>query len=223
MNWSDEGYLISKNYYNENSIIIEAFTIKHGKYSGIVYGGSSSKQKRNIQIGNKIFLDWHSKGENRPGYFKIELIDPISPFFFDDKKKITTILSATSILKILLPERQVNEKIYNSFDKMINNLKLTNWINFYIFWELALIKELGFEIDFKKKENFLPDNKSLIEINNKSFKIPNILLTDEETNITNIDIKEALIFNKNLLVENFILPNNLRFPIFRNILESYYS
>ena len=37
------------------------------------------------------------------------------------------------------------------------------------------------------------------------------------------DVKEALIFNKNLIVENFILPNKLKYPLFRNILENYYS
>jgi len=221
MNWSDEGYLLSKNHYNENSIIIEAFTFNHGKHSGIVYGGSSKKHKRNIQIGNKIFLNWNSKGENRPGYFNLELIEPISPFFFDDKKKITTILSATSILKILLPERQVNQKIYNSFNKMISNLKLNNWIYLYIHWELSLIKELGFEINLNK--NLVSGYNNLIEINNKSFKIPKILLSDNEIESSNIDVKEALIFNKNLLIENFISPNNLRFPVFRNILENYYS
>ena len=47
MYWRDEGYLLSKSNYSENSIIIETFTLNHGKYSGIVYGGSSKKQKRN--------------------------------------------------------------------------------------------------------------------------------------------------------------------------------
>ena len=47
MYWKDEGYLLFKSIYNENSIIIETFTLNHGKYSGIVYGGSSKKQKRN--------------------------------------------------------------------------------------------------------------------------------------------------------------------------------
>ena len=111
MYWSDEGYLLSKNNFDENSIIIEAFTLKHGKYAGIVYGGSSRKQKRFFQIGNKIFLNWRSKNENKTGYFKVELIEPVSPIYFDDKKRTTCILSATSILRILLPERQINEKI----------------------------------------------------------------------------------------------------------------
>ncbi len=54
MYWSDEGYLLDKNNFNENSIIIQTFTLNHGKYSGVVYGGSSRKIKKNFQIGNKI-------------------------------------------------------------------------------------------------------------------------------------------------------------------------
>ena len=118
MHWTDEGYLLSKNNFDENSIIVEAFTLKHGKYTGIVYGGSSRKQKRNFQIGNKILFHWNSKGENRSGYFNIELIKPISPPFFDDKKRSASILSATSILRILLPERQVGVLLAAIVQKM---------------------------------------------------------------------------------------------------------
>ena len=116
MYWQDEGFLLSKNNFDENSIIIEAFTLDHGKYNGIVYGGSSRKHKKNFQVGNKILLNWKSKGQNKSGYFNIELIEPISPLFFDHKKKSVCILSATSLLKILLPERQINKIIYNSFE-----------------------------------------------------------------------------------------------------------
>ena len=147
MYWQDEGYLLSKRNFDENSIIIEAFTLNHGKYSGIVYGGSSRKQKRNYQIGNKILLNMKSKNENKIGYFNIELIDPISALFFDDKKRAISILSAASLLKILLPERQVNKEIYYSFDSLIKKLNSNNWINFYILWELSLIKDLGFDIN----------------------------------------------------------------------------
>ena len=190
MYWKDEGYLLSKNNFDENSIIIEVFTLKHGKYTGIVYGGSSSKQKGKFQIGNKFLLNWKSKGENKSGYFNIELINPISPYFFDDKKKSVCILSATSLLKILLPERQTNNKVYNFFENMLTELKSDDWIQIYINWELSLIKELGFEADLKTNYN--------------------------------IDIKKALTFNRNLLMKNFFIPNSLKFPLFRNILENYF-
>ena len=223
MHWTDEGYLLSKNNFGENSIIIEAFTLKHGRYTGIVYGGSSRKQKSNFQIGNKILLNWKSKGENRSGYFTIELIEAITPLFFDDKKKSICILSAATILKILLPERQINENIYNSFEKMLNYLKTENWIHFYICWEFSLIKELGFEINLLNKNNYNDESRNSIKINNKSFKIPKMLSNTNIKKNYNEEIKEALIFNKNLLLENFIIPNSLKLPLSRNILENYYS
>ena len=33
---------------------------------------------------------------------------------------------------------------------------------------------------------------------------------------------KALSFNRSLLMENFIIPNRLKFPLFRNILENYF-
>jgi len=223
MYWTDEGYLLSKNNFDENSIIIETFTLEHGKYTGIVYGGSSRKQKRNFQIGNKILLNWKSKGENKPGYFNIELIQPIAPLFFDDKKKSATLLSAASILKTLLPERQINKDIYNSFEKMLNDLNSENWIQFYIYWELSLIKNLGYEINFLNTTSTNVMKTNSLVINNKSFRIPRMFLNEDKKIIFKNEIKEALIFNKNLLMENFIIPNKLSFPLFRNILEKYYS
>ncbi len=191
MYWSDEGFLLSKSNFNENSILIEVFTFYHGKYTGIVYGGTSRKQKSNFQTGNKILLNWKSKNENKTGYFNVELLKPIAPLFFEDKKKTVCILSATSILKILLPERETNKNIYNSFENMLNGLNFDNWITLYINWELSLIKELGFE-------NVVKNNK-------------------------NEDIKKALSYNRNLLMENFIIPNRMKFPLFRNILENYFK
>ena len=40
MNWSDEGFLISKTKYNENSLIAELFTKDKGKISGIIFAVS---------------------------------------------------------------------------------------------------------------------------------------------------------------------------------------
>ena len=219
MYWKDEGYLLSKTSFDENSIIIETFTMNHGKYSGVVYGGSSRKQKKNFQIGNKILLNWRSKNENKMGYFNIELIDPIAPLFFDNKKKAICILSATSILKTLLPERQINKKIYSSFALLIEQLNRENWIKLYIFWELSLIKELGFDSNIFREKYI--DN--YIEIDNKKIKIPDLIIQKDNNNFTDFEIQKALIFNKFLIMEYFILPNRLRLPFSRTILEKYYN
>ena len=223
MHWKDEGYLLSKNNFGENSIVMETFTLDHGKCSGIVYGGSSRGNKKIFQIGNKILVNYKSKNENKIGYFTIELIKPISPMFFDDKKRSICILAASSILKVLLPEHQINKKIYNSFENLLNKLSSNNWIRLYILWELSLVKELGFEInlpDIKNSSNF---PNYTFSINNSTYKIPKLLFEHSYENATKAEIIEALAFNKNLLLENFIFPNKIRFPSSRNILEKYFN
>ena len=88
MNWQDEGFLPSKIKFRENANIINVFTNTRGKVSGIVYGGNSRKIRNFLQISNKIFIFSTSKGENRIGYFKAELIEAISPKYFNNKKKL---------------------------------------------------------------------------------------------------------------------------------------
>ena len=93
----------------------------------------------------------------------------------------------------------------------------------YIFWELSLIKNLGYEINLINYHSSTNKKDNKIKINNKFIEIPNLILNDNGKNFSKDEIREALIFNKSLLMENFILPNRLRFPTSRNILEKYYN
>ena len=111
MNWSDEGFLISKNRYNENSLIAELFTKDKGKISGIIFGGTSKKIKNYLQLGNNLHVNYNSKNENRIGYFKIEILNAYTPLYFDHKQKLSCITSAMNLIKILTAESQSNDKV----------------------------------------------------------------------------------------------------------------
>ena len=137
MIWEDECYLLSKRKFRENANIINIFTQKKGKINGIVYGGTSRKIRNYLQISNKLFVSHTSKSENKIGYFKTELIKPISPLYFNDKKRTSALISICSLLNILLPDSQPNKKIYESFEKLIDFFNLENWIFFYqIVWNI---------------------------------------------------------------------------------------
>ena len=73
MNWMDNGYLLSKLRYNENSSIVEFFTENHVKCSGLIFGSTSKKVKNYLEIGNKFHLQYSYKNDGRVGYFKIEI------------------------------------------------------------------------------------------------------------------------------------------------------
>ena len=140
MNWEDECYLLSKRKFRENANIINIFSRSKGKVSGIVYGGNSRKIRNYLQISNKLFIVHNSKNDNKSSYFKTELIKPISPLYFNDKERISALISLCSILNFLLPEDQPNKNIYKAFEEFINSIDLNNWIILYIFFELNLIK-----------------------------------------------------------------------------------
>ena len=115
MHWEDEGYLVSKNNYNENSLLVVFFTKYHGCVHGIIYGGTSRKIKNYLQIGNKMYLMYNYKNENRIGYFTCEITNPVAAKFFDSKIKISALLSATSLINKLLVENQAYDEIFNFF------------------------------------------------------------------------------------------------------------
>ena len=124
MNWEDECYLLSKRKFRENANIINVFTSKRGKISGIVYGGNSRKIRNYLQVSNKLFVLNNTKSDNKIGYFKTELITPISPNYFNDKERTSALISLCALLNSLLPESQPNKDIYKSFEKFIKILNL---------------------------------------------------------------------------------------------------
>jgi DNA repair protein RecO (recombination protein O) len=225
MNWQDEGFLLSKIKFKENANIINVFTNTRGKVSGIVYGGSSRKIRNFLQISNKIFIIYSSKSENRLGYFKTELIEAISPKYFNDKKKTSALLSASSILNLLLPESQPYKELYVSFDNLLNSFSDNDWIANYIYWELILLKQLGFdpylEQFFDKINNF--SSQKIIEIDNVKYRVPSFLLSKKKEILDSTQITGALSFTRNILNNKFFLPNNLLLPKSRIILENYFN
>ena len=171
MIWNDIGYLLSKNRYNENSVIAEIYTENHGKVSGIIFGGTSKKIKNYLQIGNKIYVNYNSKSENKIGYFKVEIEEAISPFYFDNSQKLSCISSAMNLIKLLTAESQKNVNIFLLIEGFYNLLKKENWIKEYVYWELDFLKVIGYYLNFidlvekKKVENeFYYFSKSKIDI-----------------------------------------------------------
>ena len=226
MNWEDECYLISKRKFRENANIINVFTPNRGKIGGIVYGGNSRKIRNYLQISNKLFVFNNSKNDNKIGYFKAELIKAISPNYFNDKERTSALISLCSLLNTLLPESQPYKTIYKSFDEFINALNLENWIVLYIFFEINLIKELGFDTNLNFFDNSADDIYSLkkIKIDEYNYEVPIFLIKQEiPENITKILIKKSLTFTRNIFLNKFFIPNNLLFPKSRIILENYFN
>ena len=225
MTWEDECYLLSKRKFRENANIINVFSQSKGKVSGVVYGGNSRKIRNYLQLSNKLFIVHNSKNENKIGYFKTELVKPISPMYFNDKKRTSALTSLCSILNVLLPEGQPNKIVYRSFEEFLSSINLKNWIFLYIFFELNLIKDLGYDPNLEKfKDGNLSTSFKKIKIDNFSYEVPSFLILKKiPENLSNQLIKKSLYFTRNIIQNRFFTPNNLPFPKSRVLLENYFN
>ena len=218
MTWDDIGFLLSKNKYSENSLICEIFTKDHGKVSGIIFGGTSRKIRNYLQIGNQIYISFNSKSEGRIGYFKVEIEKALSPLYFDNPKKLSCINSAMQLIKILTADSQKNINIYDLILNFYNILENTNWIKNYIFWELMLFKEVGFDLELSNlviKESSGEKFKYVTKSSIEKKTIPNFLI-DKDDKIDNFkDILDGLKLVGDYLDKTILKPNNLAQPMGR--------
>ena len=226
MNWIDQGFLVNKSRYSENSIIAELYTLDRGKVSGIIFGGTSKKIKNYLQVGNKLHVNYNSKNDNRMGYFKIEILNAYSPFYFDHKQKLSCITSAMNLIKILTAEAQVNKKVYSLIEDLFNLLNDHNWLKKYIFWELELLKLLGYDLELENLvEKNLEGNKTVYFATSYTEKkyVPNFLI-EKDLEVTDINILlSGLKLVGDYLDKTILKPNNLNYPnsrvIFLNSLK----
>ena len=226
MNWIDQGFLVSKSRYSENSIIAELYTLDRGKVSGIIFGGTSKKIKNYLQVGNKLHVNYNSKNDNRMGYFKIEILKAYSPFYFDHKQKLSCITSAMNLIKILSAEAQANKKVYSIIEDLFNLLNDQNWLKKYIFWELELLKLLGYDLELENLvEKNLEGNKTVYFATSYTEKkyVPNFLI-EKDLEVTDINILlSGLKLVGDYLDKTILKPNNLNYPnsrvIFLNSLK----
>ena len=123
-----------------------------------------------------------------------------------------------SLIRLLTAESQSNIKIFNLIEKFYLILSNDEWLKDYIFWELELLKTIGFDLElsnFATKE--LLDDKIIYVVKSKNEKkiIPNFLI-DKKIVVNDLNI----LLNGLKLVSDFIektilKPNNLNYPISR--------
>ena len=215
MYWEDYGYLISKNKFSENSVIAEMFTENHGKVSGIIYGATSRKIRNYLQIGNRFHINYTTKNENKMGYLKVEIEKIITPMFFEDKKILACIVSSMNLIKVLTVENQSNYNVYNLINNFFDFLNKKNWINMFIFWELELLKSLGYDLELQNIVNEeIIDGKKLYFVSNNNEKkyVPSFLVENNNEEKEYVQIYNGLKLVSDYLDKSILKPNNISQP-----------
>ena len=219
----DQGFLINKLKYNENSIIADFYTRENGRISGIIFGGTSKKIKGYLEIGNYFHLNLNSKNESKILSIKAEILKAYTPIYFNNQKKLHCIISAMSLIKNLTPENENNIEIFNLIKNFFNILENKNWLKNYINWELMLLKYLGYDLNLKNivhKENVNNNEVYYVKSSTQKKIVPNFLIKENIEIVDKIEILKGLTIVTNYMEKNIFSPNNMKIPAQRKEFEN---
>ena len=184
------------------------------------------KNKKLFRNRNKLHINYTYKNPSRIGYFKPEILNAITPLYFDNRKKLMCIASAMNLIKLLTVEAQESSNIYYLIDSFFNTLSSENWTKKYIFWELELLKLVGFDLELKKivnEETINNEKKYFVQNNFEKKVVPNFLVEINDKKIDKINLIKGLKLVGDYLEKNILKPNNINYPLprldFINILK----
>ena len=148
MNWTDEAIVLSVRAHGETAAIAEVFTRNHGRHLGLVHGGRSRRLRPVLQIGNHVDAQWKARLADQLGHVSVELRRGYAAETMEDAAALAGLTSLAALLH-LLPERDPHPNLFEVTLFVLGFLgDETVWPGLLVRWELALLEEFGFGLDF---------------------------------------------------------------------------
>jgi DNA repair protein RecO (recombination protein O) len=145
--WTDSAIVLSARPHGETGGIVSLLTREHGRAVGYVYGAVSQKSRALLETGNLVSVFWQAKAEGQMGHFTLELEKSPLAAVLDDPTKLTALQSAAVLADRTLPEGEIHMGVFEGMKALIAAFDSDLWLASYIYWELGLLKELGFGLD----------------------------------------------------------------------------
>ena len=120
-----------------------------------------------------------------------------------------------NLIKLLTVESQENSKIFKLINDFFVILTNKNWVKEYIFWELKLLKLVGYDLELNKIVNKeIINNKTTYYVQSSTEKkiVPNFLVDLDYDELDNNNLLNGLKLVGDYLEKNILIPNNLNYP-----------
>lgn len=146
--WQDQGIVLAVRGHGENGAVVSLLTENHGRHAGYMRGVNSSKNRGMLEIGNVVDVQWSSRVAENLGNYSLELSRSYAAHFMSDALRLAALQSACALCDEALPEREGHAGLYHGFLALLDTLESDVWAPAYVMWEIALLRELGFSLDF---------------------------------------------------------------------------
>lgn len=149
MEWTNDAIVLSARKHGETSLIIHLLTETYGRHAGLVKGGASKRNRGIFQQGNIVRANWRARLPDHLGNYSCELTKAVAADLLSNRMRLSGLSAACAVVDAAIPEREAHEPIYQGLRILIDSF--TNdelWPSIYVRWELGLLQELGFGLDF---------------------------------------------------------------------------
>ena len=232
MDWTDQAFVLGARRHGESSAVVQLLTLEHGRHAGLINGHVSISKRGLTEPGNFVQATWRGRLPEHLGRVKLEVIKSYSSLFLNDPGRLSALSSACAVAEMVLPERQIYPEVFNatrvlmdSFNNNDNNV----WLAVYVYWELGLLKEIGFGLDLmtcaatgvitnltcvSPKTGRAVSQEAGLKYHSKLLKLPSFLLDihADKLNISISDIKDGLTLTGYFLTQHVFNQFNRKAP-----------
>ena len=151
MDWSDQGIVLSARRHGESSAVVTVLSENHGAHAGLVRGGWGRRNRHLVEPGNRVHARWRGRLAEHLGAYTLELDHAFGAALMQDPLSLAAMSAAISVAEGALAEREPHAPALDGLNALLGAMELgqpDDWLSGYVKWELGLLGELGYGLDF---------------------------------------------------------------------------
>lgn len=152
--WEGEGILLAARRHGEGALRLDVLTAEMGRLCGVLprggARGSAGRGSPNLQPGADLTLRWQARLAEHIGRFTIEVRRQRVAPLLDDPLALAALASVSALLLRAMPERNPMPALHAATAALLDRLEQPGWAADYIYWELVLLRDLGFGLDLDR-------------------------------------------------------------------------
>jgi len=148
MEWNDRALVLSARKHGENALIATLLTREMGVHAGLIRGGAGKSKRGLAEPGNLVAARWRARLPEHLGTYELEPLKSNAAPLLRDAAALSALSSALAVTESALPEREPHPAVFEGLLVLLESLETADWPTLYVKWELGLLVELGFGLDF---------------------------------------------------------------------------
>ena len=154
MEWQDQGIVLSSRRHGETSAVVSVLTRENGVHSGLVRGGWGRRSRHMVEPGNRVHARWRGRLAEHLGSYTLEVERSFSATLMTEPMYLSAMTSALALSVGSMAEREAHPQAFDGLSALLGILDShagpPEWQSAYVKWEMGLLGELGYGLDFTK-------------------------------------------------------------------------